>query len=519
MTREPFRFLHAADLHLDRPVTGLTDCPEHLLAAVLDAPRLAAERLFRTALTEKVDFIILSGDVLSTQATGPWGPVFLLEQFERLRREGIAVYWTGGKSDEPEDWPDVLPLPENVHLFPVGEIEEVLHRRGGVPTARILGTSLGKIPTAIRPNDFPTDAEGLFSIGAVYGRPSVEALRGCGMQYWALGGGHQRETLARSPSLIHDPGVTLARCSSDAQDAGASLVEVDEFGRAEIKPIRLTPIRWESERLVFREEPDEETLAAAMRARLLERRKAQGDEIVFLTWFLDVPEQVASELRYGNLTTSLLRGVRSEFGREKPIIWSLALEPAFRETSDDERDQQTILGDYLRMTHYYKENPGEGIALSDFFPEELKEYLTTRFLLEKRKRKQPDETRRPPDGAESSESSDFSESIEPLEPARAFRPETAELVRLLSLDADELRAFRPVSDEEKGQAAYREWSGRIDRLRRQALDEAATLGTELLSEETEETQTVKRPTPKRSALLIQERREMQNYLEGKETRR
>ena len=510
MTREPFRFLHAADLHLDQPVIGLTDCPEHLLDAVLDAPRLAAERLFRTALTEKVDFVVLSGDVLSTAATGPWGPVFLIEQFEKLRREGIAVYWAGGKSDEPEDWPDVLPLPENVHLFPVGEMEEVVHRRAGTVLARILGTSLGKIPTQIRSSDFTPDPEGLFSLGILHGRPPIETLRACAVEYWALGGGHERETLGQSPALIHDPGVTLARSSADANTAGASLVEVDEFGRAEIKPIRLSPILWETERITLRDDPDEETLAAAMRARLLERRKGAGDEIVFISWLFDVHAQLASELRYGNLTASLLRGVRSEFGREKPVLWSLSLEPVLPETTDDDRDQQTILGDYLRMTQYYKENPAERLALSDYFPEELKDYLTTRYVLEKRKQNRLQDPKKSPDDSPADDS---------FTPARTFRPETSELIGLLSLDMEELRGFRPLSDDEQASAAYRQLTGRIEALRKEALAEAAMLGTELLSEETQEVQAIKRPALKRAPLLTEERREMQNYLDGKEARR
>lgn len=510
MTREPFRFLHAADLHLDRPVTGLTDCPEHLLDAALDAPRLAAERLFRTALTEKVDFVVLSGDLLSTAATGPWGPVFLIEQFEKLRREGISVYWGGGESDEPEDWPDALSLPENVHLFPVGEMQEVLHRRSATVLARILGTSLGKIPTPIRPCDFSPDPEGLFTIGVLYGRPPIETLRACAVEYWALGGRHVRETLGQSPALIHDPGTTLARSWADSNSAGASLVEVDELGRAEIKPIRLSPIRWETERLTLRDDPDEETLSAAMRARLLDRRKGAGDEIVFISWLFDVHAALASELRYGNLSASLLRGVRSEFGREKPILWSVSLEPALPETSDDARDQQTILGDYLRMMQYYKENPGERLALSDYFPEELKDYLTTRYLLEKRKQNRLNAPKQSPDGAPADDSFD---------PAWTFRPETAELIGLLSLDLDELRGFRPLSDDEQASSAYRQLAARVEALRSEALAEAAMLGTELLSEETHEVQAIKRPALKRSPLLTEERREMQNYLDGKEARR
>ncbi|MBR3218655.1 MAG: metallophosphoesterase, partial [Thermoguttaceae bacterium] len=157
MTNQPFSFLHAADLHLERPVTGLAECPEHLLEGVLGAPQRAAERLFQTAITEKVDFVLLCGDILSLRQTGPWGAVFLLDQFERLRREGIAVYWIGGFADPPSEWPEVLALPDNVTLFPEDEVTGVIHRKGTDAVARILGTSRGKNNTALRLGDFAAD--------------------------------------------------------------------------------------------------------------------------------------------------------------------------------------------------------------------------------------------------------------------------------------------------------------------------------------------------------------------------
>ncbi|MBR6480242.1 MAG: DNA repair exonuclease, partial [Thermoguttaceae bacterium] len=144
MTNHPFRFIHAADLHLDLPVTGLSHLPEHLREKVLNAPKEAAERLFKEALAERVDFVLLVGGVLDPLKTGAWGPLFLIDQFEKLRLEGIQVFWACGVDDDPANWPDVFALPDNVHRFPVDEIEEVVFSKEGIPHARILGTSLGK---------------------------------------------------------------------------------------------------------------------------------------------------------------------------------------------------------------------------------------------------------------------------------------------------------------------------------------------------------------------------------------
>ena len=518
MTNQPFRFLHAADLHLELPINGLTDAPEHLRERILDAPRRAAQRLFDAALTEKVDFVILSGDLLSTQMTGPWGPIFLVEQFEKLRMEGIPVYWACGKADEPEDWPEALPLPDNVHLFPVGEIEETVFTRDSLPVARILGTSLGKIPTVIRESDFSADPDGLYSIGVLYGKPHLETLKATGMQYWALGGDHRRDTLARTPAVIHYPGATLCRNPRENGDAGATLVEVNEFGRTIFQPLKTSPIQWSAERVVIRGDFNEEALLAEMRARVISLRKTLGDILHFIHWEFDVPASALPEFRYGNLTTALLRDLRSDFGKEPPIVWSLDAEPVLPDTPDpDVADQQTILGDFLRMVHFYQENPNEKIELSDYFSEELADYLATEYLAAKRLHKIPDEAKE----RESEVDADGGGNDQHDESAaeqKSFRGEVPQLIRLLTLSADERTGYRKKITADSADPADRETCQKLADRRIAALREAAALGMEILAGEQEETHLTTKEPIRKNPKLAEERRHVAEYLDGKEAR-
>ncbi len=509
MTNLPFRFLHAADLHLELPVAGLSNCPEHLMDQVLDAPRRAAERLFQAAISEKVDFILLCGDLLSLQETGPWGAVFYLEQFERLRREGIEIYWIGGKSDEPSLWPEVLPLPENVHLFPSDQVSDFIFSREGSPLVRIFGMSRGKGSAAFHAGDFPIDPDGLYTIGMLSSPISYDLLRGSALNYWALGGTHKRDTSIQGSNIIHNPGVTLARSPADGDIAGASLVTVDDTGKTEIQPVKISPIRWSTERLVFQEEnPEEETILAAMRERLINLRKTQGDELLFVSWLFSVPTPLATELRYGNLTLSLLRAVRSEFGRERPLIWTLSIEPMVAIEEDDDNERQTILGDYLRMIRFYKENSSDPVHLSDYFPDELKEYLAMK-LAAARHRLAVDtpasEEEKLPEGE--------------IDPIRSFRPEATELVRLLSVDMEEIRDFRPLKEHEKNDPRFLRLRSFLNAERENALSEAAMLGRELLVEEPSESPSTVRTIRKRSSLLNEEHKVIDHCPGGKEPRR
>ena len=167
MSDRSFRFLHASDFRLDAVPRGLTEVPDHLRDTLLDAPYNAARRVFDAALAERVAFVILAGNILQPDLTGPRGTAFLSEQFQRLAEAGIGVYWAGGESDPPEAWPAAFPLPENVRVFAKDRVTDFLHQYDGSPLARIVGTSRGS--RALQPAEFSPDAVGLFSIGVACG--------------------------------------------------------------------------------------------------------------------------------------------------------------------------------------------------------------------------------------------------------------------------------------------------------------------------------------------------------------
>jgi hypothetical protein len=59
-----------------------------------------------------------------------------------------------------------------------------------------------------------------------------------------------------------------------------------------------------------------------------------------------------------------------EYGMEEPLAWSQALEPLIPETLAPEYyEQQTILGDYLRIIRHLQMNPKEPVSLEAFLGE------------------------------------------------------------------------------------------------------------------------------------------------------
>ncbi len=517
MTSQGFRFLHASDFRLELPVDGLLELPDRFGNAVLDAPRLAVERLFDVALKEKVDFVVLSGDLLSPRDTGPRGLLFLIEQFTRLQSEHIPIYWATGKSDSPDVLPAAFRFPENVHIFPVGQVEELFYSREGVAVARIFGTSWGK--TGVTPRGGVDEAEGaddLYTIGVFNGRLPQEALKSDSVRYWALGGSRVRETISRSPSLAVYAGSTLARNFSESGDFGATLVEVSETGRAATTLIRTSPLRWSVETLVVREDETEDQILAEARSRLkaiqeraLETAAFQGqsldDDIWFVSWRVEADPSVLPVLRYGASAQTILRDLRADFAKVAPVVYAVELEPVLPERMPEEMyERQTILGDYLRMIRYYWENPKEDIDVEAFMPDELRDWA----MLQRVKREI--ETRRRVDG-ENADIGELSGKLATLE-AKDFRSEAAALFGMTTFDAT-------LTDGDVDDDSTRD--AKIAARRRFALLEAAALGVDLLSETDSPVallngNTTTKALPKKNRVVAAELRNLQKNLDGKE---
>ena len=87
-----FRFLHAADIHLDSPLRGLDGQEGDIAERIRSAPRRAFENLVGFAIRERVDFLVIAGDLYD----GDWKDYrtgrFFSRQMGLLNAEGIPVF-------------------------------------------------------------------------------------------------------------------------------------------------------------------------------------------------------------------------------------------------------------------------------------------------------------------------------------------------------------------------------------------------------------------------------------------
>jgi hypothetical protein len=405
----PLRFIHASDLHLDRTLELVAEGPAHWEQRMLNVARHGAERLFRKVIEENVEFLILSGDILNCHLSPPGNFLFLLEQFEQLKKAGIAVYWAGGEFDSPEDWSTAFPLPDNVHTFPSNSIQEYyIHRTGeseNITVAKIVGISRNQQRRRIRSSEFPIDSGGLYTIAVANGDVEPESLAQRRIDFWALGGStrrqifhgnprkkgadgkpipiefpdsstsgakRERNNLPPQPYLVHYPGATVARTPKDLGSYGATLVEVPYGEEPVLTFFPTSPVRWINEVITLEVTDDGGKLADELRLRIKNLRETQKNDDLFINWFVDVPPGIlASSLRRGSLTADLLSELRSVYGKDDPITWSVSLTLLLPEQLPKQYyEQQTILGDFLRSVKHFQDHPQKIINLEPYLPKD-----------------------------------------------------------------------------------------------------------------------------------------------------
>ncbi|MEJ7594307.1 MAG: hypothetical protein WKF77_22450 [Planctomycetaceae bacterium] len=116
MAFEPQRFIHAANIRLDVPVSVQTaeSLTDELRFAFEDATLHAFEEVIEASVRHDVDFLLLSGNVFVEADRSLRARLTLLNGVRRLAEHSIQVFVLPGDSDPPEAWRAIPEMPENV---------------------------------------------------------------------------------------------------------------------------------------------------------------------------------------------------------------------------------------------------------------------------------------------------------------------------------------------------------------------------------------------------------------------
>lgn len=95
----PFRFIHTADIHLDSPLRSLAMRNPDLAGLIGDSTRQALAVIIDLCIDERVEALVIAGDLYDGEQTSMKTARFLAAQMGRLHEAGIAVYKVRGNHD------------------------------------------------------------------------------------------------------------------------------------------------------------------------------------------------------------------------------------------------------------------------------------------------------------------------------------------------------------------------------------------------------------------------------------
>lgn len=248
------KFIHAADLHIDSPLVGLSAHDEAPSEDIRSATRRALKNLVALAIREQVDFVLIAGDVFDGDWPDYHTGLFFNARLAELHEAGIPVLMVSGNHDAASTISRHLTTPPNVFQFPVDHAASHLFEDLGVAVH-----GQGFAERAVRHNlvpGYPAPLPGLINIGVLHtsvnGQGNHETYAPChlselvdkGYDYWALGHIHKRQILHEHPWVVYS-GNLQGRHIRETGPKGVMLVEIEPSRSWNVQFRSLDVLRWE----------------------------------------------------------------------------------------------------------------------------------------------------------------------------------------------------------------------------------------------------------------------------------
>ncbi|KQT48166.1 serine/threonine protein phosphatase [Devosia sp. Leaf420] len=240
-----FRFVHTADIHLDSPLRSLALRNPELAEVVGDASRKALIAIVDLCLSERVDALIIAGDLYDGDQTSMKTARFLATQMSRLHEAGIKVLKVRGNHDALSRISKQLVFPDSVTIFGGRASAVILRAPGNDVAFHGLSFSQTRAPESLL-SKYAGPSDGMVNVGImhtslagapghdVYAPCNVADLHGHGFDYWALGHIHSRTIHAGSRKVVM-PGMPQGRDINESGQKSVSLVTVRDDRSIEIE--------------------------------------------------------------------------------------------------------------------------------------------------------------------------------------------------------------------------------------------------------------------------------------------
>jgi DNA repair exonuclease SbcCD nuclease subunit len=300
------KLVHAADLHLDSALHGLSRYESAPVDEIRGATRRAFGNLVSLCLDEKAALLVIAGDLFD----GDWRDVstglFFANGLSKLCQAGVKVVWIRGNHDAVSQIRRSVRLPEAVVELSADRAETRVFEDLGVA---VHGRSFARRDvTEDLAASYPERIAGALNVGLLhtalegraghdrYAPTRVETLVARGYEYWALGHVHQREVVAREPYVVF-PGNLQGRHARELGEKGATLVSFEGDRISAVEARALDAVRWAELALpVEHAQHLDDVLSAAQLALGRAVEAAQGRLLAFRV-LLSGPSALDAQLR------------------------------------------------------------------------------------------------------------------------------------------------------------------------------------------------------------------------------
>ena len=327
------RFVHAADLHLDSPFTGLkAAAPENVANALVNATFDAYENIISLCISEEVDALLVAGDVYDGADRSLRAQLKFVEGLKKLDNAGIRSFVCHGNHDPLDGWQARLDYPQSCHRFgpeweavpvsddpngvvvhgisyPKREVTENLARRLGKVDPGPLSIGLLHANVSNDPNH------------AAYAPCSLDDLAGAGIDYWALGHVHTRQVLSEREPMIVYPGNPQGRHPNETDPRGVYLVEVDDGGNVGLDFRPMDTVRWARLDSDIEAFETEQELLDALHQRMQGVLEGADGRSVVVRMTLTGRGGLNRALRRPDTIEDLVEAINREWAERSPFAW------------------------------------------------------------------------------------------------------------------------------------------------------------------------------------------------------
>jgi DNA repair exonuclease SbcCD nuclease subunit len=363
-----FRFVHAADLHLDSPFKGVRETEPRVADILQRATFEAYNRVIDLCVERCVDALLVAGDVFDGADRSLAAQIQFVRGLERLHEAGIRAFICHGNHDALDGWRARLTLPPSVHQF-VDRAEAVPVDPDSATGPMICGVSYPRreIRSSLLPG-FPAPEPGRVTIGMLhanvgtstgheaYAPCTVEELAATGYDYWALGHVHTRAILRDEAPLVVYPGNPQGRHPNERGPRGVYLVDVHDGGG----PVTMSPefvatdsVRWEQLELGIDDIEDAAALFVRLAALVDDLVTQADDRHLVYRVRLDGRGPMHESLARAGSVEDLIGQLNREWGSRRPFAYCGGIIDDTRSRLDRAAlaESKDFIGDFLALTN------------------------------------------------------------------------------------------------------------------------------------------------------------------------